>query len=141
MDTQEPAFEDLIIEQAQRHTDMIPSFEGIAIDRLDYSDYFNFDADDGTSWVPVNSSNDWGPARALRLSYRHTYDRLHETLHLDAGRVGTTRAEPKKKMMLNNCNTLCRIDEMRAFDGTFSEGASLNAVAWTGIRNPTILWT
>ena len=38
MDTQEPAFEDLIIEQAQRHIDRIPSFEGIAIDRLDYSD-------------------------------------------------------------------------------------------------------
>ena len=45
------------------------------------------------------------------------------------------------KMMLNNCNLLCRLDEMRAFDGTFSEGAALNGVAWTGIRNPTILWT
>lgn len=30
---------------------------------------------------------------------------------------------------------------MAAFDGTFSEGASLNAVAWTGLRQPTILWT
>ena len=44
-------------------------------------------------------------------------------------------------MMLNNCNLLCRLDEMRAFDGTFSEGAALNGVAWTGVRNPTILWT
>lgn len=43
--------------------------------------------------------------------------------------------------MLNNCNNLCRIDEMRAFDGTFSEGAALNAVAWTGVLNPTIMWT
>ena len=44
-------------------------------------------------------------------------------------------------MMLNNCNTVCRLDEMRSFDGTFSEGAALNSVAWTGLRNPTILWT
>ena len=28
-----------------------------------------------------------------------------------------------------------------AFDGTFSEGAALNSVAWTGLRQPTILWT
>jgi len=30
---------------------------------------------------------------------------------------------------------------MRAFDGSFSEGAALSAVAWTGLRNPTIMWT
>ena len=50
-------------------------------------------------------------------------------------------AQGKKKMILNNCNTVCRLGEMRSFDGTFSEGAALNAVAWTGLRNPTILWT
>lgn len=76
----------------------------------------------------------WGPARALRLSYRHTFERLHEELH-------EKQPPQKKRVMLNNCNSLCRIDEMRAFDGTFSEGASLNAVAWTGIRQPSILWT
>ena len=41
-------------------------------------------------------------------------------------------AQGKKKMILNNCNTVCRLGEMRSFDGTFSEGAALNAVAWTG---------
>ena len=41
--------------------------------------------------------------------------------------------------MLNNCNLLCRIDLFRAFDGSFSEGAALNGVAWTGLRQPTIL--
>ena len=34
MDTMEPCFEDLIVEQLQRHLDMFPdTFEGIAIDR------------------------------------------------------------------------------------------------------------
>ena len=95
MDTQEPVFEDLIIEQAARHLAELPAFEGIAIDRLDYSEFFNYDADDGVSWVPVNctapepdcgatanvSGWSWGPARALRVSYRHTFGRSHRVLH------------------------------------------------------------
>ena len=171
----------------QRHIDKLPHFEGIAIDRLDYSEYFNygehFGQDDQHSWIPVNGSGRsagrtnysswvWGPARALRFSYRHTYARLHEVLHAPAiaaqralargGGTGqvTPRAVPqrgvpqpgvpqrgekegggKNYMMLQNCNWLCRLDEMRAFDGSFSEGAALNAVAWTGLRSPTIMWT
>lgn len=145
MDTQVAAFEDLIVEQCARHLAKIPAFEGIAIDRLDYSEFYNYDADDGVSWVPINGSGslwlpvlpadtEWGPARALRLSYRHTFYRLHQTLHLEQP-PGT------RKMMLNNCNSLCRIDEMYSFDGTFSEGTALNMVAWTGMRMGTILWT
>ena len=57
-----------------------------------------------------------------------------EVFHPDSGKYG-------KKIMLNNCNTLCRIDLLEFFDGTFSEGAALNGVAWTGIAQPTILWT
>jgi hypothetical protein len=134
MDTMEPAFEDLIVEQCARHLLKLPAtFEGIAIDRLDYSEYFNLDADDNTSWVPLagaapkagtnRSYSSWGPARALRLSYRHTFNRLHEALHAPAQPVGA------QKMILNNCNTVCRLDEMRSFDGSFSEGAALNMVA------------
>jgi len=164
MDTMEPCFEDLIVEQLQRHIDKLPNFEGIAIDRLDYSEYFNygehFGQDDNTSWIPVNGSGrsagisnystwTWGPARALRLSYRHTYERLHEVLHAPAiaeraqgaEQVAVDGAVGKNYMMLQNCNWLCRLDEMKSFDGSFSEGAALNAVAWTGLRNPTILWT
>ena len=149
MDTQVPVFEDLIIEQAARHLTELPAFEGIAIDRLDYSQYFNYDTDDGISWVPVNCTAknsskcgnytqwSWGKARALRLSYRHTYERLHQLLHGGDGGKGV----PGNKLMLQNCNWLCRIDEFRAFDGSFSEGAALNSVAFTGLRAPTILWT
>jgi hypothetical protein len=41
MDPQEPAFQALLLEQAQMHVERIPSFEGIAIDRLDYSAYYS----------------------------------------------------------------------------------------------------
>ena len=30
------------------------AFEGIAIDRLDYSEFFNYDYDDNVSWVPMS---------------------------------------------------------------------------------------
>jgi hypothetical protein len=54
MDTMEPCFEDLIVEQLQRHIDKFPNtFEGIAIDRLDYSEAYNYDRDDNISWVPL----------------------------------------------------------------------------------------
>jgi hypothetical protein len=109
MDSMEPVFEDLIVEQAARHNEKLDYFEGIAIDRLDYSDYFNYGADDGVSWVPhprrtqahlplqpatiietsgFNSASSlavpesWGPARSFRLSYRHTFGRLsREAIH------------------------------------------------------------
>ena len=71
----------------------------------------------------------WGPARALRLSNRHTFNRLHEVLH-------EQHPAGQKKVTLINCNSLCRIDMMRPFDGTFSEGDSLNMVAWNGEATP-----
>jgi hypothetical protein len=126
------------------------------LSRESCSEYFNYDQDDNTSWVPQEASGTWGKARALRLSYRHTFNRLHmECVHpgaepppssplqspLDTVKSKGQAGSSKKKMMLNNCNTVCRLDEMRSFDGTFSEGAALNSVAWTGLRNPTILWT
>lgn len=40
MDTMVPAFEDLLVEQLERHVTRLPAFEGIAIDRLDYSEFF-----------------------------------------------------------------------------------------------------
>lgn len=138
MDPGEPNFQDLIVEQATMHLQRLSAFEGIAVDRLDYSEHFNLDADDGVSWVPHPGRNakawdgSYGPARSLRLSYRDTFRRVsQEAIHTRGG----------GKVMLMNCNSLCRIDQVEHFDGTFSEGASLNGVAWTGIAMPSILWT
>ena len=64
----------------------------------------NLDADDNISWVPRagnapkagtnRSYTEWGPARALRLSYRHTFNRLHEALHLKQPPVRPLRPQP-----------------------------------------------
>ena len=125
MDPAEPFFEDLLVEQLERRIALVPAMQGIAIDRFDYTDYYNAAFDDGVSFVPG-----LGPARSLLVSHLHTYARLAEVLH------------SKNRVMLGNCNTLCRADLLRSFDGGFSEGAALNAVAWNGLRGrPTILWT
>ena len=98
--------------------------------------YYNYDRDDNTSWVPLAPQKGapnphgnwphlerwtWGKARSNRLSYRHTYARLHGVLK----RARRGRGGP----MMNNCNALgnvCRLDLLKHFDGTFSEGSALN---------------
>ena len=125
--------EDLVVEQLARHVDKLPAFEGIAIDRFDYSEYYSYAADDGLSWVGGRA------ARSLRTSYKHVFARLGALLHGGGGRDGV---QTSSKLMLGNCNSVCRVDLMRDFDGLFNEGAALNSVAWLGLAGaPTILWT
>jgi hypothetical protein len=131
MDPSSPFFEDLLNEQLSRRISNVAATQGIAIDRFDYTKYYSFKRDDGVSWVPQQGGEAYGPAQSLLLSHRHTYARLSDTLH-SAG----------AKVMLGNCNLICRADLGGAsFDGSFNEGAALNAVAWMGLKRPTILWT
>ncbi len=129
MDPGEPFFQDLLAEQLARRVARVPHMQGIAIDRFDYTSFYNLNADDGDSWVPGGAGGAGVPARSLVGSHISAYGRLAGQLHA-AGLC-----------MLANCNTLCRADVMGGFDGSFSEGSALNAVAWTGLRRPTILWT
>jgi hypothetical protein len=129
MDPSEPFFEDLLLEQLQMRM-TTPSAQGIAIDRFDYTAYYSMKRDDGVSWIP-QSQGGWGPGQSLLNSHIHTYSRMAAAL----------RADSPELLMLGNCNTLCRIDVGGIFDGGFSEGAALNAVAWLGLRRPSILWT
>lgn len=134
MDPSEPAFEGLLVEQLLRRQTRVPAMTGIAIDRFDYTHYYSFKRDDGVSWVPQpgGAGGGWGPAQSLLLSHRHAYARL----------AGAMRGVNPRAVMLGNCNTVCRVDlGGPAFDGSFNEGAALNAVAWTGLMRPTILWT
>jgi hypothetical protein len=132
MDPSEPFFEDLLLEQLSRRMGaLVPSAQGIAIDRFDYTEYYSYKRDDGLSWVPQAAGGGSGPAQSLLVSHIHTYTRMAAAL----------RAASPTKLMLGNCNTLCRIDLAGVFDGGFSEGAALNAVAWLGLRRPAILWT
>jgi hypothetical protein len=129
MDPSEPFFEDLLLEQLQMRM-TTPSAQGIAIDRFDYTAYYSLKRDDGVSWIPQGGGG-WGPGQSLLNSHIHTYSRMAAAL----------RADSPELLMLGNCNTLCRIDVGGIFDGGFSEGAALNAVAWLGLRRPSILWT
>ena len=131
MDPSEPFFSDLLIEQLERRMgSLVPSAQGIAIDRFDYTAYYSYKRDDGVSWVPQRDGT-WGPAQSLVNSHVQTYSRM----------AAVMRAAGPTKVMLGNCNTLCRIDVAGVFDGGFSEGAAVNAVAWLGLRRPAILWT
>ena len=154
----------------------MPHFEGVAVDRLDYTELFNLDGDDGVSWIAQNATGITGPAQSLRLSYRSLFERMHELMH-DASNPkvrpsplvvllwGTgpsplawrqvspchpcpglcacvCRNPPHTLLqaMFMNCNTVCRIDLLEFFDGLFSEGSALNAVAWASFFRPSILW-
>ena len=125
----------LQMEQLQRHFDLLhDDFEGIVIDRLDFSDYYNQDFDDGVSWVPRSDKQPgYAPARALRLAYRRMFDSIGSLLHRGGG--GAPR------LLLINCNALCRVDLFEGADGTFSEGSHLNGVSWSGLAAPSIMWT
>lgn len=135
MDPSDEALQALLVDQAYRHVVMVPHFEGIAVDRLDYTEWFNLNGDDGVSWCPQSSSGDYGPAQSLRLSYRAVWDIIGPALH------GARNSKNVTAAMFMNCNTLCRIDQLQHFDGLFSEGSALNAVAWASLRKPSILWT
>ena len=129
MDPAQLDFENLLVEQLSMRLARVPATQGFAVDRFDYTSYYNYDADDGTSWVPGPGNGFPGPARSLVASHRHAYARLAGALH-EAGKV-----------WFGNCNVLCRADILASFDGIFSEGSALNAVAWGGLLKPTILWT
>ena len=122
MDPGDAAFQDLIVDQAKRHL-LLKTFRGLAVDRLDYTTNYNLDGDDGVSWVPRPNSSTGGPARSLRRSHTEIFERISKEALQDSDKV-----------FFMNCNTLCRVDLLSAFDGTFSEGAALNAVAWAGPR-------
>ncbi len=132
MDPSEPFFLDLLLEQLSRRMNatLSPAAQGIAIDRFDYTAYYSYKRSDGLCWIPQPNGT-WGPAQSLLTSHIDTYTRMAAVL----------RAAGPTKLMLGNCNTLCRIDVAGAFDGGFSEGAALNAVAWLGLRRPSVLWT
>ena len=122
------AFQDILVEQIQQHIDHIENFEGIAVDRHDYAAIYNYNRDDGHSFLPGV-----GKVSSLRAGYRETLRRMADLLH-DVSNGG-------EHIIMMNCNDGCRMDLLESADGTFSEFAIINGVAWAGIMHPSILWT
>ena len=114
VDPGDPAFQEFVLEQADRHIRFIPDSAGICIDRLDWLDHYNGHADDGVSWL------DGKPARSLLVSWNSLLARLGPRMH-----------EADKVIFVNPIYS--RFDLLREVDGIYTEygnvGTSLNACA------------
>lgn len=126
MDCGEPAYQDFLIEQAQRHLDELPESNGICIDRLDWLRMYNHDRTDGVSRI------DGHDVAALTVSWEALMARLGPLLH-DAG----------KAIFVNNHYK--RLDLLQHVDGIFDEftygGSPLNTTALLTLRKPALGWT
>ena len=126
VDPGDPAFQEFILQQAQRHIRLLPDTSGICIDRLDWLERYNNKADDGASWVEGK------PARSLCVSWNTLLARLGPEMHA-AGKV----------IFVNPLYS--RLDLLRQVDGIYTEygqlGSSLNTSALLGLRKPVLAWS
>jgi hypothetical protein len=126
VDPGDPPFRQFILEQAGRHNRLVPDSFGICIDRLDWLDRHNTNADDGLSWIGGQ------PARSLCVSWNNLLSRLGPKMH---------RAD--KVIFVNPIYS--RLDLLRQVDGIYTEfgqdGRSLNACALMGLRKPVLAWS
>ena len=125
MDPAEPKYQHFLIEQARLQVDKINA-DGICIDRMDWADYYNGNADDGISFFEGKET------RSLVSSWNQTLARISSILH-QAGKVIFS-------------NPLCRrIDLMQHIDGIYDEygnfPSSINLCAQMAFLKPIIAWT
>jgi CubicO group peptidase (beta-lactamase class C family) len=126
VDPGDPAFQEFILEQAEKHNRLLPDTSGICIDRMDWLLLYNLRADDGVSWVEGK------PARAGTESWKSLMAKLAPLMH---------KAD---KVVFGN-PMIMRIDLMHELDGFYSEhgewGPGLNAMAMVAMRKPALTWT
>jgi hypothetical protein len=126
MDCGDPAYQQFLLNEAQRHINEIPNSFGICIDRLDWLRFFNEKADDGITWF------DNRPARSLVNSWKGLMEKLGPLMH----RAG-------KSILVNNHYK--RIDLLKHADGIldeFTNGTSpLNLTALLTLNKPALGWT
>jgi len=126
MDCGEPSYKEFLIDQAKRHISLIPSSEGICIDRLDWLRMYNENRDDGRSWYIDR------PARSLITSWKDLMKELAPLMH-----------NSKKVIFVNNHDK--RIDLLKNTDGIFDEftyaGVPLNLTSLMCINRPALGWT
>ncbi len=114
-------------------------------------DLYNLAYDDGVSFLPeVVSAGLPGTASSMKLSYLAMTADLRASL---AASVAAAVAKSAKSdspgsstprgsgIMMMNTGGNARLDQLRWYDGTFSEGHAVNAVGILGAASPAILWT
>jgi hypothetical protein len=125
-DCGEQAYREFLLDQAQKHIQLIPSSDGICIDRLDWLRMYNEERDDGISWYIDR------PARSLVTSWKSLMKALGPLMH-----------SSNKVIFVNNHDK--RIDFLKNTDGIFDEftyaGVPLNLTALLCINKPALGWT
>jgi len=125
-DCGEPVYKDFLLDQAQKHINLIPSSDGICIDRLDWLKMYNEERDDGMTWYVDR------PARSLITSWKSLMKDLGPLMH-----------DNNKVIFVNNHDK--RIDLLKNTDGIFDEftyaGVPLNLTAFLCINKPALGWT
>lgn len=126
MDPGDPVYQEFLVEQAQRHVDLLPEGAGICIDRMDWLQKYNARFDDGRCWV-----ND-KPARSLVIGWNEIMPRIATIMH-DNDRV--IYGNPHYR----------RLDLVRYMDGIYDEfgqvGLSMNLCSFLALRKPVMAWT
>jgi hypothetical protein len=126
MDCGDPAYQQFLLNQAQRHINQIPNSFGICVDRLDWLRFFNEKADDGITWF------DNKPSRSLVNSWKGLMEKLGPLMH----KVG-------KSILVNNHYK--RIDLLKQADGILDEFTNatspLNLTAFLTLNKPALGWT
>ena len=125
MDCGDPAYKNFLLEQARRHIQELPDSSGICIDRMDWLDMDNPNADDGLTWNER-------PVRSLLNSWQDLMVELGPIFH------------NAKKVIFGN--PMVRRPELARFlDGFYDEhgdfGFSINTTSFLALRKPATMWT
>lgn len=125
MDPGTADYQQHLLDQAKALLSEVP-YSGIDIDRLDWIEGFNPNADDGVSWY------NGAPARSLITSWKQLVSRLAPLLHGMGKALFVSPTDTK------------RIDWMNGIDGFLSEfnngGTATNLDAFLGLDKPVEGW-
>lgn len=126
MDPGDPAWAAHLVAQAEAIATRTPAFDGIAIDRCDWLQEYNYRADDGGTLIAGR------PARALVRSWKALLPRLAGVLH------------PRGKAIFASLSDH-RLDMAEYVDGIFHEGGyygpNLNLSSFLGLFKPVLVWS
>lgn len=126
MDAGDPTYQQFLVEQAQRHVDLLPEGDGICIDRMDWLQRYNARFDDGLCWV------DGKAARSLVVGWHEIMPKIDRIMH---GNDKVVYCNPHYR----------RLDLVRYMDGIYDEfgqvGLSMNLCSFLALRKPIMAWT
>eukprot|EP01050_Picozoa_sp_SAG11_P011459 SAG11_NODE_1214_length_5503_cov_5.844560_2_plen_791_part_00 len=130
VDPVDPQLKAHFVAQLERKYKEISNFQGLVVDRSDWNTVYNYDFDDGASFIG-NST-----AHLSQYSYLDTIAALRDVMKDKEGDM-----HHNQTVMLQNALGFAQLSLMKDFDGTFSEGGVVNSVGLLGARSTAILWT